>query len=231
MTAKSGRDNYDVELGYQRPQQQPQQHSPHDSDSNDSDYEAESPRSPSAPRRGAVLPITTSSSPSTSRRVTTPALTTATTASSTTTTTTTSTTTSTGRGRRSRVAGGRASDSDSHWRPPSESPLHLEPREVAEPMSAALNRERIEQLRHIRAKLDKMGPLEALLERNLYGDSVPSINEDDPTWVTRPYRNGLYALHIACHKGYVNTTRYLIEECHCDVHRTFYLPLLPSHYY
>ncbi|KAH3763498.1 hypothetical protein Pelo_4648 [Pelomyxa schiedti] len=224
MTARSGRHsyraNYDVELGHQRPQQQPQQHSPHDSDSNNSDYEAESPRSPSAPRRGAVLPITTSSSPSTSRRVTTPALTTATTASSTTTTTTTSTTTSTGRGRRSRVAGGRASDSDSHWQPRSESPLHLEPREVAEPMSAALNMERIEQLRHIRAKLDKMGPLEALLERNLYGDSVPSINEDDPTWVTRPYRNGLYALHIACHKGYVKTTRYLIEECHCDVNVT-----------
>ncbi|KAH3762764.1 uncharacterized protein Pelo_5377 [Pelomyxa schiedti] len=70
----------------------------------------------------------------------------------------------------------------------------------------------------IRATLAKSGPNEEFLE---YTDAVPRLmTEDDPTWVTRPYLNGLYPLHIACKKGYVKTTRYLIEECHCDVNIT-----------
>ncbi|KAH3723039.1 hypothetical protein Pelo_18257 [Pelomyxa schiedti] len=70
----------------------------------------------------------------------------------------------------------------------------------------------------MREALAKLAPNETFLRDP---DSVPRLmTAYDPAWLTRPYREGLYPLHIACKRGYVRTTRYLIDECHCDVNIT-----------
>ncbi|KAH3759018.1 hypothetical protein Pelo_9143 [Pelomyxa schiedti] len=70
----------------------------------------------------------------------------------------------------------------------------------------------------LRAMLAKLPPSESLLEHT---EVVPKMmTEVDPDWASRPYLNGLYPLHIACKRGYVKTTRYLIDKCHCDVNVT-----------
>ncbi|KAH3722972.1 hypothetical protein Pelo_18325 [Pelomyxa schiedti] len=64
----------------------------------------------------------------------------------------------------------------------------------------------------------KLGPYEEFLR---HPDALlRCLTHCDPAWLTRPYLDGEYPLHIACKKGYVKTTRYLIDECHCDVNIT-----------
>ncbi|KAH3742506.1 hypothetical protein Pelo_16095 [Pelomyxa schiedti] len=70
----------------------------------------------------------------------------------------------------------------------------------------------------MREALAKLAPHEAFLRDP---ESIPRLmTAYDPAWLTRPYREGLYPLHIACKRGYVRTTRYLIDQCHCDVNIT-----------